>query len=336
MEKYLIEALQLHQRVPVVDTHAHFLLVGYYLRKRFERRHRPPLLWNPLRNTVDLVRLREGRITCSTFTIYVPPPPFRIRAWTAALRILDFRDRTLERNRQEILPAIKAEDIRQAHAQGKLAALTAIEGGHVIGGKIERLAVLRERGVRLFTLTHFIANRISDAHLGPSVHGGLSRFGREVVRECQKLGMVVDLAHASEKAFYQALDLLERPPVVTHACLRRHGRSQRYITDDQVRAVARAGGGLGVLMCPWYQGRFSLLGSLDEAAEVYARMAELVGPEHLMLGTDMDGFTWLPRGMRHAGDLPRLTAKLLKRGFSQKEISGILGENFLRILSRWE
>ncbi len=336
MDEWMRRALDLHRQVPVVDTHSHFLLGGYYLRKRFERRHRPPWLWNPLRSTLDLPRLREGGVGCAVFTVYVPPPPLRLRAWPAARRMLDALGRLVTRNASEIVAVETARGLRAAHAEGKLAALAGIEGGHVIGKHLERLTVLRERGVRLLTLTHFIANRICDGHLGPKVHRGLSSFGREVLSTCERLGIVTDLAHASEKAFYQALERLGRPPVVTHACLRWHGRSQRYITEEQAKALARAGGAMGVLMCPWYQGRFSPLGSLERAADIYARLAELVGPRHLMIGTDMDGFTWLPRGMRDAADLPKLTAALLRRGFSDDEVRGVLGENFLRVLERWE
>jgi len=336
VDESLVKALELHQQVPVIDTHTHFLLAGYFLRKRFERRHRPPRLWNPLRNTVDLPRLREGRITCAVFTAYVPPPPLRLGAWPALLRMLDFLQQTVRRNPDDLVFVHNARGIRLAHEQGKLAAMPGVEGGHVIGRRLERLTVLRERGVRLLTLTHFIANRICDGHLGPAVHGGLSDFGRQVLQACRHLGIVVDLAHASRRAFFQALEELERPPVVTHACLREHGRSQRYLEDDQVKQLAAAGGLLGVLMCPWYQQRWGVLGSLERAADVYCRLAELVGAEHLIIGTDMDGCTWLPRGMRDAADLPRLTAKLLERGFTTRELKGILGNNFLRLLAAWE
>ncbi len=336
MDAHVAKALELHQKVPVIDTHTHFLLAGYYLRKRFERPHRPPLFWNPLRNTVDMPRMRQGRIACLAFTVYVPPPPLRVSAWRAAQNMLDFLDRTIARNASEMIKVHNARGIVAAHRQQKLAALPAVEGGHVIGNDADRITNLRERGVRLLTLTHFIPNRICDAHVGPAIHGGLSDFGKEVLAVCRHTGVVVDLAHASEKAFFQVLERLDKPPVVTHAALREHGRSQRYMKNDQIRELASAGGCLGVLMCPWYQQRIGIAGSLDRAADVYCRLADLVGPEHLMIGTDMDGFTWLPRGMRDAADLPRLTAKLLERGFTASEIEGILGGNFLRVLAQWE
>ncbi len=336
MASAYIQALDLHSRVPVIDTHSHFLINGHYLKKDFTKKHRSPWLWNPLRNVVDLPRLLEGRVSCSTFTVYVPVPPLRLTAWKACVRILDTFDSLVERNRELVVKVHTARGIRSAHREEKLAGLLAVEGGHVIGGKLERLATLRERGVRLLTLTHFITNRICDAHLGPRIHKGLSAFGREAVRSCQDLGILVDLAHCTEPAFHQVLEELDKPPVVTHTGLRMGRGSDRNLSDDQIKALAARGGALGVLLCPWYVQPHGLLTGLERVVDVYARVAELVGTRHLMIGTDMDGYTWLPRGIRDAGDLPRLTAGLLERGFSEKEVAGILGGNFLRILKQWE
>jgi membrane dipeptidase len=184
MDELLLRALELHARYPVVDTHSHFLIAGHYLRKRLGKRHRPPWLWNPLRNVTDLPRLREGRVSCPTFTVYVPIPPFRLSAWKACVRILDTMDRQLKVNQEFVRKVDTARAVRETHAEGRIAVLPAVEGGNVIGKHVERLSTLRSRGVRLFTLTHFIANRICDAAWGPQVHGGVSAFGREVIAGC--------------------------------------------------------------------------------------------------------------------------------------------------------
>lgn len=336
MDETRLRALDLHARFPVVDTHSHFLINGHYLGKNFAKRHRPPWLWNPLRNVLDLPRLREGRISCPTFTVYVPIPPFRLSAWKACLRILATLDRVVEQNAEVVTKVTLAREVRQVHAQGKLAALTAVEGGHVIGKKVERLATLRERGVRLFTLTHFYANRICDAAWGPQVHKGLSEMGREVIKSCNRLGMVVDLAHCSEKAFYQALELCEKPPMVTHTGLRMGRKGQRNLSDDQVKALAARGGALGIILWPWYLKPHNIFGGLELVSDSYAHVAELVGTRHLMIGTDMDGYTWMPRGFRDASDLPAITERLLQRGFGESEIGDILGGNALRIIEAWE
>jgi membrane dipeptidase len=274
-------------------------------------------------------------VGCSTCTVYVPPPPLRLGAWAACVRILDRLDEQLLKNGGAAIRTDTAEAIRRAHRNGLLAALPAVEGGHVIGGRLERVEQLRQRGVRLLTLTHFVANRICDASIPPMVHGGLSDFGREAIRACQEHGVVVDLSHASEKAFYDALEVLDRPVAVSHTALRFDRRNERYLTEDQVRAVGHNGGVIGVILWPWYL-KNSVFGGLHLALDQYARIAELIGPEHLMLGSDMDAFTWLPRPMRDASDWPVFTAGLLKRGFSEDEVAGIIGLNALRLLEAWE
>jgi membrane dipeptidase len=331
----LARAVALMESTPVVDTHSHFLLNGHYFGKDFGKRHGRPWLWNPLRNTLDLPRLREGRVSCSTFTVYVPPPPLRWSAWQACLRHLATLERIAAAHPGELERVETASAIRAAHARGKLGALAAVEGGHVLGRRVERVAELRARGVRLLTLTHFIANRLCDAHVGPRVHGGLAPLGREVIQACEREGVVVDLAHASERAFHQALELAARPPVVTHTALRGTRRSERYLSEDQVRLLAERGGAIGVILWPWYLDN-SVFGGLALAVHTLKRLRDLVGSHHLMIGSDMDGYTWLPSDLKDASELPRLVAGLLEAGFGEDEIKDILGGTALRMLEAWE
>jgi membrane dipeptidase len=245
-------------------------------------------------------------------------------------------EKMVEQSPDEMLLARTAADIRSAHSQGKVAALLAVEGGHVIGKQIDRLGKLRERGVRLLTVAHLITNRLCDSNNGPRIHGGLSPLGREVVRTCEELGIVVDLSHATEPGFYQALEILEKPPMVTHTALREKRRSHRFLTDNQVRDLGKAGGAMGVIMWPWYLKSWGIMTHLDFVVDTYVRMAELSGSRHLLIGTDIDGYIWYPRGFSDVTDFPVLTAKLLERGFSEEEMAGILGGNALRILEAWE
>lgn len=330
------QSLSVHTRYPVIDVHSHWLINGHYLNKSFNKRHQPPWKWNPLRNMLDLPRLREGGVTCSSFTVYVPMPPLRWSAWGAANRIIDTFDILVKTNQADVTKVDTAQGIKDAFEKGKLAAMLSIEGGHIIGRDIERIKTLRKRGVRMLTLTHFFANRICDGHVGPNPHKGLSGFGKEVIRACSKMEIVVDLAHASEKAFYQSLDLLDKPPVVSHTGLRKKRRSERYLSDDQVKAIAKKGGMVGLMLCPWYHRSMSIRGDLDLIADAFVKTADLVGPEHLMIGSDMDGYIWLPKGMRDVSDLPKLTDKLKKKGFTEQELEAILGGNAMRILSAWE
>ncbi len=329
-------ALALMESSVVLDTHSHFLLNGHYFKKDFGKRHKPPWLWNPLRNTIDLPRLRDGRVSCSTCTVYVPAPPLRITAWAACNRVLDTLDSTAQKFEGQVQKVDSAKGIRDALSRGVVALLPAVEGGHVIGSKAERIRLLRQRGVRLLTLTHFIPNRIADAAAKPHVHGGISEFGRRVLKECEQWGVVADLAHCSDQAFVQALELLDKPPVVTHTALRQGRSSQRFITEDLLKLIAQKGGAVGVILWPWYLKRFSVFGGLDVVVDTYARMADLVGTQHLLLGSDLDGFTWAPNDMKEVSRLPMLTEALLSKGFSSDEVRDILGRNALRVLKQWE
>jgi membrane dipeptidase len=335
-EELHLQALELMGDSVVLDTHSHFLLNGHYLNKNFNKRHKPPWLWNPLRNSIDLPRLREGRVSCSTCTIYVPPPPLRLSSWASCQRNLDTLDKLVAKAPDELVKTDCVRDIRAAKAGGLLALLPAVEGGHVIGRKLERVGSLRERGVRILTLVHFIANRLGDAHGGPQVHRGISGFGREVIAACQDQGLVVDLAHLSDRGFDQTLEALRLPPMVTHSALRDGRSSQRFLTPEQLDRIAERDGGVGVILWPWYIKRGSVFGGVDLVVDTYARMADRIGPEHLMIGSDMDGYTWNPRGLREVSDLPVLTAALLEKGFSEEDVQGILGGNALRILEAWE
>ena len=336
MVSFKVKAQELHNQAVVMDTHSHFLINGHYLRKDFGKLHTPPRFFNPLRNYLDLPRLRSGGVSCSTFAVYVPPWPLRLSAWKACLRILDTFDRLVQRHAEHVVKVETADEIRAAHRLGKLGAALSVEGGHVIGWRLDRLALLRERGVRMLTLTHFVTNLLCDAYLGPRIHGGLSQLGRRAIAECQRVGIAVDLAHATEAAFFQALDLLQRPPMVTHTAPRLGRASDRYLSDEQLKALAALDGVVGVIFFPWYLEPWGVRGSLDRIVDVYARLADLIGTRHLMIGTDMDGYVWLPRGLRDVADLPRLTEQLLKRGFAEEEVIGILGQNALRVLSAWE
>jgi microsomal dipeptidase-like Zn-dependent dipeptidase len=332
----LAEARELHEQVPVIDTHSHFLLAGHYLSKNFYKKHKGPRFWNPLRNTIDFPRIREAKVTCPVFTVYVPIFPLRISAWKACCRIIETFNNIVEKNPNELIQVDNAQSIRTAQKDKKIAGLLGVEGGHVIGKKIERLAILRKSGVRILTLTHFIANRICDAHVGPRIHKGLSEFGREVVLECERQGIVVDLAHATKKAFYDVLECSSLPPVVTHGAMRHGKHSDRYMSKEQVKDLAQKGGAIGVILWPWYLERHGVRIGLDKVADHYARLADLVGCDSLMIGTDMDGFIWLPQDMKDVSCMPLLTAKLMERGFSKEELIKILGGNFLKILEGWE
>ena len=243
-------ALRLMGSTVVLDSHSHFMINGYYLKRDFGKRHKSPLFWNPLRNTIDLPKLREGRVSCSTFSIYVPPFPFCISAWSTCQKMLNNLDRQVDRNAAEVVKVDCVRDIMAAQRQGLLAALPAVEGAHVIGNQLNRISALRQRGVRILTLTHFTANRVSDSCLPPFIHGGLSNLGKALIQACQESGVVVDLTHCSDAAFRSAMKCLNKPPMITHTALRHARKSQRLVSDDQIREIGIRGGTIGIILSP--------------------------------------------------------------------------------------
>lgn len=263
------------------------------------------------------------------FTTYVPGKPL---TWdTAALtdRLIDRYFEIVGECDGKLAHCTTAAQIKAAAGQGKLATFLAIEGGHVLMGRAENVERFHSRGVRLMTLTHFLSNEIADGTTSPyRPHNGLSAFGREVVREMERVGMLVDVAHSTQKAMADVLAAATRPVIYSHGALRRYRDIERNLTGDQVRAIAQTGGLIGIIFF------WSYLGSSGRSIAAVARqcrdVADLVGPQHLCIGTDLDGCTFTPPGFVDASDWPQVTQALIDEGFTDAEIRGILGDNFLR------
>lgn len=325
-------ALVLHRESLVLDCHSHFLLNACLFDRRFDQRAAKPAFYNPFKNTLDLESVLAGGINSLAFTAYIPGRPWVWNADAKADWILDTYERILGECAGKLVHCTTADQIRAVVKDGRLATFLAVEGGHHIRGKLEKLEHFYDRGVRSMTLTHFVSNYIADSNTSPyRPIGGLSDFGREVVREMERLGMMVDLCHCTDKAVFQVLDMATRPPMYSHAALKRHNRFPRNLTDDQVKAVAAAGGMIGLIFFLRYLGRFDF--TINAVARQAADIAEMVGSKHLCIGSDMDGYTYTPWGFRDASDMPQFTQALIDYGFSDAEIRGILGENFLDYFS---
>jgi microsomal dipeptidase-like Zn-dependent dipeptidase len=325
------EAESLHRGSLVVDCHSHFLINGYLFRRRFDGKHSRPLVWNPFQNSLDLDSAVAGGVGALAFTTYVPGRPLPIASDRVTDRLMDRYFEIVAECGDRVVHCTTAAQIRDAAAAGKLAGFLAIEGGHVLRGRLETLEHFASRGVRMLTLTHFLSNEICDGTASPwRPHKGLSPFGREAVRAMEQLGVLVDVAHCTQDAMEQVIAAASRPVVYSHGGLRRYRDLERNLTDDQVRSIAETGGLVGIIFFWRY------LGSSGNDIRAVARqcrdVAEMVGPQHLCLGSDMDGTTYLPPGFVDASDWPQVTQALLDEGFHNDEIRGILGENFLRVL----
>jgi membrane dipeptidase len=238
-------------------------------------------------------------------------------------RQLDGIVRTLEALKAEVVRT--ASGIDSAHADGRTAVLINCEGGDFLEGRLDRLAAARAAGASSLTLVHYRVNEIGDVQTEPPVHGGLSEFGREVVAECNRLGVIVDCAHATFETTLGVLEVSSHPIMVSHSHLDHAERHHpRLLSTDHARAVAAAGGLIGA----WPSGVTSA--SLGDFADEIVRLADLVGLDHVAIGTDLDA-NYRPVLTSYA-DFAALAPLLADRGLGTAETDRVLGGNALGLL----
>jgi membrane dipeptidase len=335
-------AARLHKQAIVVDTHIDTTMMLGKPGWDFMVRHQP----EPGDNHVDLPRIREGGLDAAFFSIYMPGTVTGPEAVKQSLVLID-RVRTLaEQHPNEIVLATTAAEVRAAHKAGKFAALMGMEGGHMID---DNLAVLRDYqrlGVRYLTLSHSVNTNWSDSSGDKPAHNGLTDFGKEVVREMNRLGMMVDISHVSDKTFWDALETSRAPLVASHSSMRAISGHPRNMTDDMVRALGGKGGvvminySVGFLSNERYEAQEKTPPpaalprvSWEKIVDHIDHAVKLVGATHVGLGSDFDGTT-VPDGMEDVSKLPKITAALLAKGYSEQDVKNILGENILRLLER--
>ncbi len=218
----------------VLDTHddttQRFFSKDYDLGKRNPEGH------------VDIPRMREGGMNAIFFSIWIDG---RITGPPAVEKALDQIDAVRENVRKysnEMMLARTADDVRRAHAQGKIAALMGVEGGHMIGNDIRMVRIFADLGVRYMTLTHFYNDEWADSSTNKPAHNGLTDFGKEVVREMNRQGILVDISHVSDKTFFDALEVSKAPLIASHSSCRALCNHPRDMTDDMIKALAAKGG----------------------------------------------------------------------------------------------
>ena len=285
---------------------------------------------------VNLPKMTEGRLDACVMVAYLPQgerTPEGLKAATEkAHHLLTQMDEIVQANNARVGFAETASDILRLKAQGKKAILRGIENGYAIGKDLGQLEEFKHRGIVYMTLCHNGDNDICDSARGNAEHGGLSDFGREVVQEMNRLGILVDMSHASEKSFYDALEVSKVPIVCSHSSARALCDHPRNLTDDQMRALAKAD---GVAQTTVYGGFLRIDGqaTIIDAVEHLCHAAKIMGVEHVGLGTDFDGDGGVP-GLADASEIINFTRHLLRRQFSEQDIRLIMGGNFLRAIEK--
>ena len=326
----LDEAHALHAEVPVLDLHADTAKLMDKLGYDLAARHDRPM---PTRinyiGHVDLPRLREGGVAGQFFSFWTTPYPERGCARSVGKQ-LDALDAAMAKHPAELRWARTGADVRAAKAAGAVAALGGIEGGQALEGQLDAIEVFARRGVRYLGLLHFSANALGRPAKGRGADPaeGLTALGRDAVRECERCGVIVDLAHINRRGFFDALALATLPLMVSHTGVAGVHPHWRNIDDEQLRAVADNGGCVGVIFARRFLGGASIDAVVDHLLHVIA-----VGGEDLpALGSDFDGFVVPPEGLEDVAALPNLTVALSRRGVPVRVIEKILGSNVLRVL----
>jgi membrane dipeptidase len=220
--------------------------------------------------------------------------------------------------------ATTAADLERAHAAGDTAVLLTCEGGDFLEGDLDRLAAVRAVGVSSLTLVHYRVNELGDIQTEAPVHGGLTSFGRAVVQECNRLGIVVDCAHATLATTLGVLDASDAPVMISHSHLDHADRSHpRLLSEAHARAVADAGGLIGA----WPAGLTSE--TLDDFVEEILRLVDVVGVDHVAIGTDLDA-NYRPVVTTH-GELTTVATRLGSRGLTTAETDKVLGGNVVEL-----
>ena len=283
---------------------------------------------------VNLPKMTEGRLDASIMVAYLPQGERTEEAYKAVTaqtnRLLTQIEEIVQANSDRVGLAETAEDILRLKAQGKKAILRGIENGYAIGRDLSLLKHFKQRGIVYLTLCHNGDNDICDSARGKAEHGGLSAFGREVVEEMNRLGILVDMSHAAETSFYDALEISKVPIVCSHSSARALCDHPRNLTDDQMRALAKHD---GVAQTTVYNGFLRKEGqaTVIDAVEHLCHAARIMGVEHVGLGTDFDGDGGVP-GLADASEIINFTRHLLRRHFSEQDIRLIMGGNFLRVM----
>jgi membrane dipeptidase len=322
----------------------------------------------------DLARLRKGRVGAQFWSVYVSARLDDQHAVQATLEQIDVAKRLIAANPQAMQFATSSADVEKAIKAGRIASLLGMEGGHSIGGSLAVLRQMHALGARYLTLTHFRNTPWADSATDKPEHDGLTDFGRDVVREMQRIGMLVDLSHVSEATMLDALEVARAPVIFSHSNARAVNGHARNVPDSVLARLAANGGIVMVNVFPDYvveasrqwlgerdaiKARLALLhlgdpqtaeakladwvkdhpeprGTVGDVADNIEHIIRVAGIDHVGLGGDYDGIGSTVAGMEDVSTYPALFVELAKRGHSQADLEKIASRNMLRVMKAAE
>ncbi len=322
---------------PIVDLHTHPLIPLYYFRKDLGKNHRRARFfpYTPFGTHIDMPKLKASGVKVIVCCVYaVTRLPYR-NCFEAAKAQISLFGQWIANNQETIAHAKTPQELEAITAQGKIAAVLALEGGHHLAGEIGNVKSFRQAGVFYITLVHFLNTPIAQSSLFagfPSGRPGLRAFGRCLVPALNQSGIIVDVAHCSERAFWEVLENAKAPPIYSHGGSLAICDHPRNLTDEQTRALAKRGGLIGLILYPRYLRRKGFRIGIEGAVAHLRHWLEVCGPEPLAIGTDMNGVMVI----REVGDysgMPRL-AEAVEKAFGAAVARKILFENAFGFIKR--
>ncbi len=369
-------ARRILREVPLVDGHND---VPWELRQRVSN-HLDKLdlaqdtsrLEKPMQT--DIPRLRQGGVGAQFWSVYIPSDMAGPGAVGAVMEQIDVVHRLVARHPDAFEIATTAADVERIHKAGKIASLIGMEGGHSIDNSLGVLRQLYAAGARYMTITHSKNNDWADSGTDAPKHKGLTPFGEEVVREMNRLGMLVDLSHVSPDTMKDAMGVSEAPVIFSHSSARAIDAHPRNVPDEILRKLPEDGGLVMVTFVPsfiseevrawgatedaeearlktlhpedpdavkiqleaWTKAHPTPRATLVQVADHIEHVREVAGIEHVGIGSDFDGISSTPVGLDGVEDYPALLAELLRRGWTDEEVRKLVGENALRVMREAE
>ena len=370
-DEYRQQAIEIVESVPLFDGHND---APYQYRNRVGYKfseldfYDTTQLENPMHT--DIPRLKEGRVGAQWWSVYVPAGIPEDEAVKRTMEQIDFVYRMAEKYPDEFEMAYTADDVERIFAEGKIASLIGMEGGHSISNSLATLRMFYDLGARYMTITHSRTLDWADAAGDEPLHDGLSEFGEEVIREMNRLGMAGDLSHVTPATMKHAIEVSEAPVMFSHSNARAISNHPRNVPDDVLALLPEKDGLVMVtfvesftseelrqwyaersgyrakieslyagqpdiiseMMDEWTEENEMPKSTLEQVADHIDHIRDQVGVDHIGIGGDYDGVSSLPTGLEDVSTYPDLFAELLKRGYSEEELRKIAGENMLRVM----
>ena len=347
----LARARAIHKQVPLIDGHNDYpwALRGLDPGRDFNSAD----IAKPVPKLMtDIPRLRQGGVGGQFWSVYVPSTMQGKEAVRATLEQIDIVHRMTRRWPETFEMAYTAADVERAFKAGRIGSLIGMEGGHSIDSSLATLRMLFALGARYMTLTHSANVPWADASPGPPTLGGLSKFGEEVVREMNRLGMLVDLSHVSPDTMEDALRVTDAPVIFSHSSAKAICNVNRNVPDNVLELVKKNGGVVMVTFVPSFISQAvadydakpaaergntpSPKATLSQVADHIDHIRRVAGIDHIGLGGDFDGISSVIVGLEDVATYPALTAELLRRGYSDDDVKKVLGLNVLRVMRQVE